>query len=201
MLESFYMQWKEKSPSRGWLIWSFKHLTYSEGPLSPFVVALHAVCPRWSRYHFLQVRIWNRKTASRLQLWEKYHPASKGAVNSPGPWQCTAWAIRGGFTSRLCSGWAQLPTEPIYSHSISHNTDVYANQVLWASCLLVTHKGSGNSWKDTYTSDKYILGCHKHQLYPWFLTDDTCRINSEKAPDTASGRKCTFLDIYMGAAI
>lgn len=103
MLESLYIQWKEIGPAREWLIWPFKHLTYSRGALSPFVVSLHAVSLRGSKYHFLQVRIWNRKTAPRVQPKEKYHPASKGAVNSPGPWQGTAWAICRAFTSRLSS--------------------------------------------------------------------------------------------------
>lgn len=63
------------------------------------------------------------------------------------------------YVELLQAGWAQLPTEPIYPHSISHNTDAYANQVLWASCLLVIHKGNGNScsWKDAYSWNKYQL--------------------------------------------
>lgn len=131
-------------------------------------------------------------------------------ANPPGPCesprslqiQGTAWAACTAFPSRLHSGWAQLPTEPPYPSAGSLDTGAGANQGLWASRLLALRKGSGTScrWKDAYASGKYTLGCHKHWLYPWFLPDDTCRINLEKSLHTASGRKCTFLDPRMEGA-
>lgn len=188
MLESLYIQWKEIGPAREWLIWPFKHLTYSRGTLSPFVVSLHAVCLRWGTYHFLQVRICNRKAAPRVQPKDK--SASKGAVNSPGPWQGTAWATCRAFTSRLSS--------------FAHRTHLSS---LHKSLMLMQTRSSEHPVCLSFTRAMGIAAAERMltlQINTFWDAISTNFIHGfsltvhagsvwRRHQITASGRKCTFL--------